>query len=84
MMTLFTEITERHAQFKQIEWSGEMPPCQVHYMSSQPECPHPGVFDSPTPAGPWADLCTVHIAAFTTPNSKAGFHRIKKVLPSVD
>lgn len=80
-MPIFTEITERNAQFKQISWSGDFPPCQVHYMSSQPECHNPGEFDSPTPSGPWADLCAEHVAAFTMANSAMGFHRVRPSLP---
>lgn len=66
------------SRYKQIEWSGALPPCQADLISVAVPvpCTKLGEFDSPTPYGPWADLCTDHVEGIGSKNSTMGYHRI--------
>lgn len=76
-------ILEGDRRYKQIDWGGPMPECQAHLMpgGGRLECPNPGDLDSPTTAGPWADLCSDHAILHAPRGTQAGFHRIPRKGP---
>ena len=77
-MADFTELAGNR-RYKRIDWAGPLPPCQHHFFPGDyHECDKPGAFDSPTPYGPWADLCEAHAIIHGKRNSALGYHRITK------
>ena len=79
MSAKFTTLDdERH--YKQIDWGpASLPPCQAPLIEHGVECDKEGEYDSPTKAGPWADLCHQHVLQFAPPRQSLGFHRKKQV-----
>lgn len=78
-MADYTELPGNRV-YNQIDWGKQpMPPCQAALVNRfVHSCSEPGEFDSPTVAGPWADLCKAHAEQLSRPNSKLGYHRISK------
>jgi len=70
----FTQVGT--SRYKQVVYGPNIPPCQKHFIHGGLVCPKPGEFDSPTPSGPWADLCEEHAALLASKNSSAGYHRL--------
>lgn len=72
-------LLEGERRFKQVDWgSAELPPCQAPMMGHGVlQCKKPGEFDTPTKAGPWADLCEDHVISLTYEHIMIGFHRIR-------
>lgn len=75
MADRYTQLDNRF--YKQIHWGAELPPCQAAFLGA-PECDQPGEYDTPTTQGPWADLCSKHTRQFAPPNTKIGYHRIRR------
>lgn len=73
----FTNIDDR--RYKRVEWgSAELPPCQAPLIDvTVQKCGAPGEFDTPTQAGPWADLCEKHEKLYAQKGHQVGYHRIR-------
>lgn len=77
-MIEFTELPGER-RFKKIDWLGPLPPCQYHLIDGGPPCSSAGEFDTPTKAGPWADLCAHHAELDAPAGTRMGYHRFMVV-----
>lgn len=77
--TLNTKFTvlDGERRYKRISWGpAPLPPCQAHLIDGSIDCSKEGEYDSPTTAGPWADLCATHAIEFAPAGTSLGYHRV--------